>query len=244
MFISLLLPVSAVDMEKITHLWDVNQFVTKLNCSRSVNLQTFYIEKCRRLGQGMLLPSQNFGPSVMCQHCGSLWNTVDHSIRISPGKPLSKSIRKIVSSMNDSGKRIPKVRTGLAQKCLKNRMNKLVLKCSICQNSTKIPFTKPPREKVQKLGSEINRSSQKRKKKRTKDKTAGLNISGILNLSTDNIVEAPKESGARKAGSTANIMTPTPKLKKLNINRLKDIVNQGGTPQKRKSLHNFLTELC
>ena len=169
---------------------------------------------------------------------------MDHSIRISPGKPLSKSIRKIVRSMNDSGKRTPTVRTSLAQKCLKNRANKLVLKCSVCRNSTKIPFTKPPREKVQKLGSETIRSSQKRKKKRTKDKTAGLNISGILNLSTDNIVEAPKESSARRVGGTANVTTPAPKLKKLNINRLKDIVNQGATPQKRKSLHNFLTELC
>lgn len=169
---------------------------------------------------------------------------MDHSIRISPGKPLSKSIRKIICSMNDSGKRTPKVRTSLAQKCLKNRMNKLVLKCSVCRNSTKIPFTKPPREKIQKLGSKIICSSQKRKKKRTKDKTAGLNISGILNLSTDNIVEAPKESGARRVGSTANITTPVPKLKKLNINRLKDIVNEGATPRIRKSLHNFLTELC
>ncbi|KAK9302882.1 hypothetical protein QLX08_005279 [Tetragonisca angustula] len=227
-------------MEKAQHLWNVNQFITKLNCSQSRNLQTFYMEKCKRFSHGIELSSQNFGPSVMCQFCGSLWNTMNYSIRILRGKPLSKSIKKIIHSMNNGEKRIPKVQRSLAEKCIKNKMNRLVLKCSVCLKSTKILFDKPQREKVQKNEIKNIESKAKRKKKRTKDKTAGLNISGISN---SNVIEGLKQTNIRKVESTTNA-TPTQKIKKLNINRLKDMVNKKATSRKRTSLHGFLTELC
>lgn len=231
-------------MEKIIHLWNVNQFITKLNCSQSTNLQTFYIGKCKKFSKGIMLPPKNFSPSVMCRYCGSLWNTVEHSIRLVEGKPLSKSIKKIIRAMNNSDNRIPIVRRNLVEKCLKNKRNKLVLKCSVCLESTKIPFDKPQRMKVQKSSLESIKNERKRKKKRTKDRTAGLNISGISNLSTENVKEELKEINTKKVGGTSNFITPTPKLRKLNINKLKDIVNQGATPPKRKSLHSFLMEFC
>ncbi|CAK9832423.1 hypothetical protein ANTRET_LOCUS9249 [Anthophora retusa] len=231
-------------MEKIKHLWNVNQFITKLNCSQSKNLQTFYIKKCRELGQGMQFPSQNFGPSMMCPYCGSLWESMDYTIRISRGKEPSKSIKKIVHSMNNRNKRVPKVRKKLVEKCLRNKMNKLVLKCSVCLKHTKIPFNKPKREKIQKISSESVQSCQRRKKKkRTKDRTAGLNISGTINSNTENTTGL-KEINTQQIRSTTNFIKSPQKLKKLNINRLKDIVNKGVTPPKRKSLHSFLTELC
>ncbi|XP_054014633.1 uncharacterized protein LOC128895770 [Hylaeus anthracinus] len=231
-------------MEKIKHLWNVNQFVTKLSCPERMNLQTFYIQKCRRLSKGMQLPSRTFGPAAMCQYCGTLWNTADYNIRISHGKPLSKSIGKVLLSMNDMDKRIPKVRRSLATKCLKNNTNKLVFKCSVCLESTKVPFNKPQRKKGQKATAESIQTSQRRKKKKSRDKTAGLNISGISNLSIENIVEGSKETSTKKVKSTTNFITPIQKIKKLNINRLKDVVNHGATPSKRRSLHSFLTELC
>lgn len=226
-------------MDKITHLWNVNQLVTKLDCPQRINLQTHYICKCRRFSQGIQLPSKNFGPSVMCPYCGSLWKTVNHTVRILKGKPVSKSVKKIVNSMKEHDKRVPKVQRSLAEKCLKNKMNKLVLKCSVCSNSTKIPFDKPQRERIQRNSSV---QIHKKKKRRNKDKTAGLNISGILNLSTDNATEGSKETTAKKIGNTNFIKTPQ-KLKKLNINKLKDIVNQGVTPPKKNSLHSFLAEI-
>lgn len=231
-------------MEKITHLWNVNQFISKLNCSQSRNLQIFYIGKCKKLSKGVMLPPKNFSPFVMCRYCGSLWNTVEHSIRLVEGKPLSKSIKKIVRATNNKGKTIPVVRRNLIKKCLKNKRNKLVLKCSVCLESTKIYFDKPQRIKVEKLSSESTKIERTRKKKRTKDRTAGLNISGISNLGTENVEEELREINTRNVGGTTNFITPTPKLKKLNINKLKDIVNQGVTPPKRKSLHSFLMEFC
>ncbi|XP_076282057.1 uncharacterized protein LOC143209791 [Lasioglossum baleicum] len=231
-------------MEKMTHLWNVNQFITKLNCSQSAYLQTFYIQKCRRIGQGMQMPLQNFGPSAMCPYCGSLWSTINHRVRISEGKPISRSIRKVMRSMNNNEKPISKFHKSLVQKCIKSRMNRLVFKCSVCLQSTKIPFDKPPREKIPTFNVEDIQASQKRKKKKSKDKTAGLNLSGILNSSMDTSTVESKETPIKKIRSVTNFITPTQKVKKLNINRLKDIVNHGTTPHKRKSLHSFLTELC
>ncbi|XP_033320971.2 uncharacterized protein LOC117217460 [Megalopta genalis] len=227
-------------MEKITHLWNVNQFITKLNCSQSVNLQTYYIQRCRTFNQKVKMPLKNFGPSVMCPYCGSLWNTIDHRIRISKGKPLSRSIRKIIHSMDNYKKPVSKFHKSLVQKCLKSKMNCLIIKCSVCLKSTRIPFDKPPRKKLPKFNNESVQASQKRKKKRIKDKTAGLNIPGNLSMETGTI--KLQETATKKVGSTTNFITPTQKLKKLNINRLKDIVNHGATPHKGKSLHSFLTE--
>ncbi|KOC61771.1 hypothetical protein WH47_03028 [Habropoda laboriosa] len=230
-------------MQKITHLWNVNQFITKLNCSQTKNLQTFYIKKCRTLGEGMQLPYQNFSPSVMCPYCGSLWETVDYTIRISRGKELSKSMKKVACSMNNNNKRIPKVRRKLVEKCLKNKMNKLIIKCSVCSKSTKMAFNKPQREKIQKTSSEGVQSCQKRKKKRTKDRTAGLNISGTVNSNTENISGGLKKVNTKRVRNTTNFIKSTQKLK-LNINRLKDYVNKVATPPKRNSLQSFLSELC
>ncbi|OAD62884.1 hypothetical protein WN48_07345, partial [Eufriesea mexicana] len=200
-------------------------------------------EKCKKFSHG-ILPSQNFGPSVMCSYCGSLWNTMDYTIRISQGKPLSKSIKKIIRIMNDSEKRIPKIQRSLVKKCLKNEMNKLVLKCSVCKKNTKIYFNKPKREKAKKASTESIQSLKRRRKKKSKDKTAGLNVSGISSLNAKDITEKSTEMKIKKVGNTTNFKTPTQKLKKLNVNRLKDIVNKGAAPPRRRSLHSFLTELC
>ncbi|XP_006616073.1 uncharacterized protein LOC102678400 [Apis dorsata] len=231
-------------MERITHLWNVNQFITKLNCSQSRNLQTFYIEKCKKFSHAIHLSSQNFGPSVMCIYCGSLWNTMNYTIRISRGKPLSKSIKKIIHSMNNSEKRISKVQRTLAKKCLKNKMNKLILKCSVCLKNTEISLNKPQKEKVQKITLENIQSSKKKKKKRIKDKTAGLNISGISSLDAKDVTKELKEKNKEKMESIKNLTTPNQKLKKLNIKKLKDVMNEHATSRKRRSLHSFLTELC
>ncbi|CAK9832424.1 hypothetical protein ANTRET_LOCUS9249 [Anthophora retusa] len=92
-------------MEKIKHLWNVNQFITKLNCSQSKNLQTFYIKKCRELGQGMQFPSQNFGPSMMCPYCGSLWESMDYTIRISREKRYKKLAQRVFKAVKGGRRR-------------------------------------------------------------------------------------------------------------------------------------------
>ncbi|XP_011642412.1 uncharacterized protein LOC105430511 [Pogonomyrmex barbatus] len=238
-------------MEVVKHLWNVNQFMTKLKSPLVTDLQIFYMQKCKNLGNCVELPQQNFGPSVMCSHCGSLWNTVDHQVRVASSRKMSRSVKKIVRQMNENpDQKIPKARASLVQKSIKNEMNKLVIKCSICSKNTKLPFKKESRLKPVKLNNsqmETPQSNRKKKKKKSKDKTAGLNISGCMPIS-----HLRKKSNESIVSTTSSVVTSkiinkklfnsSKKSKKLNVARLKNIM-KNNTSTKRKSLHNFLTEL-
>ncbi|XP_050445720.1 uncharacterized protein LOC126848685 [Cataglyphis hispanica] len=243
-------------METVKHLWNVNQFMTKFKNPLTTELQTFYMQKCKNLSNIVELPKQNFGPSVMCSHCGSLWSTVDHQVRIVRGRKMSKSMKKIVRHMNEnSNQKIPKVCVSLAQKSIKNEMNKLVIKCSICSKNTILPFKKTNRLKPIELDNtqiQTPQSNRKKKKKKSKDKTAGLNISGCTPVSRLNKKDNSKTHTKSPLttpqiisnNSNKKLPTSTKKSKTLNIERLKNIMEKStATPIKRKSLHNFLAEL-
>ncbi|XP_011166975.1 uncharacterized protein LOC105200882 [Solenopsis invicta] len=244
-------------METVKHLWNVNQFVTKeLGITPLVmDLQLFYMQKCKNLSKIIALPQQNFGPLVTCSHCGSLWNTVGHQVRILSGKRVSKSVKKIVRCMNENpDQKIPKVRATLVQKSIKNEMNRLVIKCSVCSKNTELPFKKERHIKPLKLNdsqTETPQSSKqsKKKKKKSKDKTAGLNISGCTPVSHLNKKDNSRTSAISPVltpkiiRSNKPLSTSSKKPKKLNIERLKRIMENQTTPAKRKNLHSFLSEL-
>jgi len=252
---------STTIMETVKHLWNVNQFMTKLNSPLVKELQIFYMQKCKNLGNNVELPQQNFGPLVTCLHCGSLWSTVDHQVRILSGKRMSKSAKKIVRYMNENpDQKIPKVRATLAQKSIKNEMNRLVIKCSVCSKYTELPFKKKGHLKPAKLNNsqtETPQNNRKKKKKKSKDKTAGLNISSCTPISKlkkeDNSktfiispVTTPKISSNKKLFPLKKTTSKkSTKSKKLNIERLKHIMensNKTATPMK-SNLHSFLAEL-
>lgn len=170
--------------------------------------------------------------------------------------------------MSEGDQDIPKVRVSLAQKAMKNEMNKLAIKCSVCSKQTKLPFKKkdrlkPAKDNLDDSHIEVSQSSRKKKKKKSKDKTAGLNISGIwesqLNKTNDGktltkpVVSTPKINTHKPVVSTPKIntkkmltsSTSSKKAKKLNIARLRNIVNDSTTtPTKNKNLHSFLAQLC
>lgn len=239
-------------METIAHLWNVNQFITGLKCPLATELQTFYMQKCKSLKDKVELPKQNFGSAVMCSHCGSLWNTVDHQVRLSRGRKMSKSVKRIVRCMNEDARKIPKVRVTLAQKSIKNEMNKLVIKCSVCSKKTELPFKKKSRLKPIKLNDsqiETPRNKRKKKKKKSRDKSAGLNIPGCkselsIDKKHDNRTPIKSSIITPKITSNKKLTTSTKKSKRLNIERLKHIVNHSTTtPTKKKGLQSFLAEL-
>lgn len=190
----------------------------------------------------------------MCSYCGSLWSTIDYRARVSHGRKMSKSVKKIVQRINKSDQKIPKVCATLVQKSIKNEMNKLVMKCSVCSKKTELPFRKKNRLKPVKLNNSQTETPQsknrkKKRKKKSKDKTAGLNISSGTpkSLNQKNDSKTPiKLSAITSKISNNKMLASAKKSKKLNIERLKHIVNQNTTttPTKRKSLHSFLTELC
>lgn len=184
---------------------------------------------------------------------------MNHQVRILSSRRMSKSVKKIVRHVNENpDQKMPKVRTTLAQKSIKNEMNRLVIKCSVCSKNTKLPFKKKSRLKLVKLNNsqiETPQSNRKRKKKKSKDKTAGLNISGCMPVPqlnkedktpTISPVIMPKTiSQPSNRNYKVKKLSITPKRpKKLNIERLKRIIeNKTVTPTKRKNLHSFLAEL-
>lgn len=228
-------------MEKVEHLWNVTQYLTKLQSPEANGLQNFYIERCRNASNEVELPKSCFGPSKMCSYCGSLWTTTNHQVRILPGKKISRTVAKMIKAEAE-GLKLAKVRSSLVKKCKRNEMNKIAIRCSICSHRTEIQLTKPKKKIVASDDtSEKSKNVTKKMKRKIKDKTAGLNISKntapelCSNKSSKTITNNTIQSKMKN--------TNTPKLKKLNISKLKDVVRQNMTPPNRKSLTNFLKDL-
>ncbi|KAL0104293.1 hypothetical protein PUN28_017193 [Cardiocondyla obscurior] len=239
-------------MEIVKHLWNVNQFMTKLKSPMVKDLQIFYMQKCKKFSHSVELPQKNFGSSVTCSYCGSLWSTVDHKVRILSGKRMSRSVRKIVKHMNENpDQRNPKVRATLAHKSIQNEMSKLVIKCSVCSKNTKVPFKKTSHLKPVKLNNsqiETPQSNRKKKKKKCKDKTAGLNITACTSVQANKKnnykISTPSPAIISKTIQSKKSSASPKKSKKFNIERLKRIMeNNVTTPTKKNNLHNFLTEI-
>ncbi|XP_077280064.1 uncharacterized protein LOC143907274 isoform X2 [Temnothorax americanus] len=94
-------------METVKHLWNVNQFMTQLKSPLVTELQMFYTQKCKNLSNRVELPQQNFGPSVTCSHCGSLWRKVDHQVRINTELPFKKRSHLKPNKLNNSQTETP-----------------------------------------------------------------------------------------------------------------------------------------
>ncbi|XP_043482702.1 uncharacterized protein LOC122511494 [Leptopilina heterotoma] len=226
-------------MENVTHLWNVTSFLMKFNDKSINNLRNYYVNCCRQQERFFDLPNNCFGPSVMCSHCGSFWSKVKHKNRLLPSK-LPKKNLKLDANDNSSSK----FRSSLARKCQRGKMNKLQIKCSVCSKYTTIPRNKPIKikspSKVDLNTTEILQSGKK-KKKRTKDKTAGLNISlsDSFNSASPNKISTPLQKERKE---TVRTITPLGKVKKINKDRLSNILSSDSA-KKRNSLTNFLKEL-
>jgi len=169
---------------------------------------------------------------------------------------MSKSMKKIIRRMNENDGKISKFCASLAKKSIKNEKNKLIIKCSFCSNITELPFEKKSRLKLPKLNdSEVNtpQNNGKKKKKKSKNKFAGLNISICTSESKMNKKDTDKIPKNTEIYPKTPVTTPTvnkklstitKKPKKLNVQRLKQIVAHSTTPStKKNSLHSFLAEL-
>lgn len=176
---------------------------------------------------------------------------MEHRNRVVPGKACSNSIKKIIRAAENNA-RLPRYRLTLMRKCLRNEMNKMVIKCLACLKNTQITCKKPRRQKPKKQealnDSEVLKSGNKRKR-RTKDRTAGLNIflsdsydalssetgsPRILNKSSPLPCKGKKEMGKQ--------LTPLQKLKIMNKDKLNSILKDDAV-KKRNSLNIFLKEL-
>ncbi|XP_034944212.1 uncharacterized protein [Chelonus insularis] len=239
-------------MDNVEHLWNIIQTL-KTNDNLQVNeLRNYYVRCCKELSDEVDLPKQIFGLSTMCNYCGSLWSTVDSKVRISKGRGLSNSIQKLVRLSSKKSSNLTKYQQKLMQNCLKKQSNKLIITCGYCNKTNEVTLNKPKRLKNKKI--EEPRITPRKKKKRKKDKNAGLIITNTPNnlndsqnnenkngCNSDNKHKLLKmKNGKRKKVDTS---TPNNKSKKINISKLKGIINTTITPSKKVNLHSFLEQL-
>ncbi|KAK0096294.1 hypothetical protein PV326_005880 [Microctonus aethiopoides] len=235
----------------------MTKFLTKMKIPQANELRNHYIQCCRELSNEVELPKQIFGPGSMCCYCGSLWNAIEYKVRIEKGKSLSTSMKKLLRDENK--KTLSLYQQKLIRKCIKNQSNKLIITCSCCQNNTVIMLSKPQRLKKikQQCSDETSGITPRRKKKRNRDKNAGLLINtpvtptlnstekNTSNHSNNNINNNNTPISQSKKEKLKKINTPILgcKSKKINLSKLKGIVDTTVTPSKKSSLHSFLTEL-
>lgn len=175
----------------------------------------------------------------MCKHCGASWALNEHKVRILSGKTPSQKVKKLLLNSNEYKS---KCRKSLIHKCQLNEPNKLSISCPLCKKNTILPIDKPKRLRPE--PTQAQKLLIKKKKRRSKDKFAGLNISGCLTLPSK-----PLEQKSNTSNSSASVaklkttFTPKPKVKKINFNRLKDILANDSSTPKKSSLHSFLQGL-
>ncbi|XP_058801965.1 uncharacterized protein LOC131670404 [Phymastichus coffea] len=234
-------------MNEVIHWWNITKCLSKFDGKGANSYRMYFVERCRRMSQELELPKKIFGPSVMCSHCGSLWSKNESQTRIKPANACSKSVKQIIRSSAEDN-RLSRFRATLLKKSLKNRMNKVVKKCSVCSKDTEISITKPKRPKLVEESTEKNDNTahHKKKKKKVKDKSAGLDLSGFNTPDAREkkkipLVSTPITVKVKKPYKRE--ITPLQKVKKLNINKLNNILNNSKAKKSKSSLSNFLEEL-
>lgn len=175
----------------------------------------------------------------MCQYCGSLWNSIDHTVRIAKGKNPSASIRKLVRRSQKTKSNLSPLHKKLIDRSNTNQSNKLIITCSCCLKKSTVSLNKVKKEKLKKSSVIANDQelTLKKKKKKKRDKTAGLLIpvskTPDVNYMDNSIKKTSKNSTS--AAVTA---------KKINfLLKAKRIINSTNeSSDKKTSLDSLLTE--
>ncbi|XP_014203249.1 uncharacterized protein LOC106635689 [Copidosoma floridanum] len=235
----------------VEHLWNVTNYLRKLEGKAANSFMTYCIQKCRQtLAPIEPLPKSHFGSSIMCSYCGSVWSKNENHIRIDPGRACSKSVKQIIRATTYNS--VSRFRATLLKKSLKNQMNKVVIRCSVCSKKTVINCKKPERPKpdikevdetLMSTPGNVSSSQKKKKKRKKKDKTAGLNISN--NQSTR---ISKKGTGSLNSTPVIRIkqqereLTPLQRVRKINLHKLSNLLNES-KEKSRNSISSFLEEL-
>ena len=209
-------------------------------------------QRCKQKSMQVELPKKYLSSSNMCINCSIIWSKCVPKVRVDPGQNPSASAKKIIRSRTENQK-ISIFGQKLLKKILRNKDNKVILKCQRCCKVTKASYSKPERLNIDKKEVVVSNlsMSQKKKKKKAKDKSAGLNLSNVQNVS--NVPEEAENKKNLLQQSTPPIpkiislkskdSTPLQKLKKLNLSKLSSAKKQTQNTTQRKNLNSFLQEL-
>ncbi|XP_046383297.1 uncharacterized protein LOC124153932 [Ischnura elegans] len=186
-----------MESAQIEYLWKAMALIPGSQLDSHI-LRCHLMSVCRtldRVGDAQI-PTKITQKSSMCQHCSNIWKHGFFSVKVLPEKKRPKSIERIVSRYANNPSSLRKFELGLAMKYAR-RKNILVITCGICKKETKLDTFKPEKSVLKKINNsleEVPTDIRKKKKRQSKDPTAGLIIPPNFHLKE-------KFSGKHKKGA-------------------------------------------
>ncbi|XP_026286168.2 uncharacterized protein LOC113211862 [Frankliniella occidentalis] len=123
--------------------------------------------------------------TMMCPKCCEVWNTGKFALKVVSKSTPGPRMMKILRKFEKEPEKLTRVESSLLKRHQQTNKNKLVLRCLVCKNETIIPFQKQIPEKAPTCETPAAECSivMSTKKKKKKDRFAGLNVSAVMSAS-------------------------------------------------------------
>ncbi|XP_071441489.1 uncharacterized protein [Hetaerina americana] len=206
-------------------------------------LRCHFMSACRSLdGVGdAKLPTKYTQKSAMCQYCSNMWKNGKCSTKVVPERKRPASIRKIISRYNKDPSCLRKFEVGLAKKYAR-RKNTLVVTCGICHKETKLDLFKPEKKikpENESYMEEPQSETKKKKKRCSRDRTAGLIIPPDTQKKVDKIKKATGCFNSNESDSKNPSVGHTSSKKAVENQKscvAKEFVNSKSKKKKKETL--------
>ncbi|XP_011192721.2 uncharacterized protein LOC105218685 [Zeugodacus cucurbitae] len=191
----------------VKHYWDCARVLEPEGHTRKL-LKSYFMTKCRKLAKSTIwMPKEKFSTHTMCPRCSSKWNETNYKMFLKPQQiAYSTKARKQIEKLQEAKTSIEN-RRALTRKQRKRAkwlqkrvLNSVVIQCELCAHKTKIEMQKPNKTESNNETTDTTELEDivptetvaptpvnlKKKKKKNKDKTAGLKLDKSKNLATKN----------------------------------------------------------
>ncbi|XP_034231141.1 uncharacterized protein LOC117639511 [Thrips palmi] len=162
--------------------------------------------------------------STMCPKCCQVWNDGKFSLKLkssgSPGPRMVKILRKFA----ETPAKLNRVEKSLMERFKKNVRNKMVLHCQACMNETVLQTTKHAHPQLDKYIIKTpvqSGAATLPKKKKKRDRFAGLNVSAVLSVTPSpgaksliKVTDLTSETSATRSTDRQQHTSGTPSLPK------------------------------
>ncbi|CAD7014487.1 unnamed protein product [Ceratitis capitata] len=193
----------------IKHYWDCAGTLDSEHHTHKL-LKSYYMTICRKLAKtSVWMPKEKFSRNTMCRRCSSKWNETNFRMKLNPQEitysaKAKRQIEKLYNAKSGIENRRALTRKQRKRaKWLKKRvMNSVEIQCELCQHKTRIEMHKPnkrePESGTMKCNADENdlpelitstpvTAKTKKKKNKSKDKTAGLKIEKVQMVTSKNV---------------------------------------------------------
>ncbi|XP_049308214.1 uncharacterized protein LOC125777427 [Bactrocera dorsalis] len=217
---------------KVKYLWDCAKVLEPENHTKKL-LKSYFMTNCRKLAKANIyLPKDKFSQNTMCPRCCSKWSETNYKMFLKPQQiAYSTKAKKQIEKLNEAKTSIEK-RRALTRKQRKRAkwlqkrvLSSVVIECELCQHKTSIKLEKPGKTEndsenkdnidLEEIATPESITTTlvnaKKKKKKIKDKTAGLKVDKTKNLTKLNDKKQIEPSILKQKVPTAtNTSKPQP----------------------------------